>query len=188
MQPSWIDVVAPLCWPVVALGVLFGVGLARVKDRLGQGPRQVLGILVIAMVLVPLLLIIFEGNESLVMLADVDLLLLLLGGAAVWLAHRRWRVDAALRTFAFVFFGAAMIGFGGWSLIGDFLLPPDQFVGRITYASHRFRIKGPDEYRVWIDGMSFKTTAQVYGSVHTGERVRAEIGAGSRFILHAEQL
>src|SRR5690349_2460293 len=83
METPWIEVLAVLCWPVAALGVAAFVGVYRVKDRLDQPGRHALGLATLALLLGPLLFVLFEGNESVMMLVDLDLLMILLGGALI---------------------------------------------------------------------------------------------------------
>jgi hypothetical protein len=192
METSWIDVIAVLCWPIVALGVAAFVGLYRAKDRLDPSVRQALGLPALALLFGPLLVIFFEGNESVAMLVNFDLFMILVGGALVGgfvVMVRQPRVATAIawRAVLGCLIGVGIIVYGGWNL-GDFLMPRDQIVGYITDTSHRFRIKGPDEYAVSINGRRFKTTGEVFGRAHSGERVRAEIGAGSQMILQIQRL
>jgi hypothetical protein len=193
MDPSWIDILAVLCWPVGALGVVAFIGLYRVRDRLDRPVRQALGLAALSLLLGPFLFIFFEGNESVVMLVNFDLFMVLLGGLLVVgfiVLVRRPRVDMTTgwRAVLCSLIGIGFIVYGGWSLVGDFLMPRDQIVGYITGTSHRFRIRGPDDYGVSINGIRFKTTGEVFGRVHTGERVRAEIGAGSNVVLQIQKL
>lgn len=193
METSWIDVLAVLCWPVVALGVVAFIGLHRVKDRLDQPVRQALGLAALSLLLGPLLFILFERSESVMMLVNFDLFMILLGGILVGgfiVLVRRPRVDmtTAWRAVLCSLIGIGIVVYGGWSLVGDFLMPRDQIVGYITGTSHRFRIRGPDDYDVSINGIRFKTTGEVFGRVRTGERVQAEIGASSNVVLQIQKL
>jgi len=126
------------------------------------------------------------------MLVNFDLFMILVGGALVVgfivvVRQPRVATSIAWRAVLGCLLGVGIIIYGGWSL-GDFLMPRDQVVGYITGTSHRFRIKGPDEYNVSINGRPFKTTGEVFGRVHGGERVRGEIGASSQMILQIEKL
>jgi len=188
MEPSWIDSLAPWCWPVIALGLLIGVGFFRVKDRIGLIPLLLLAVVMVAMVVVPAFFIILEANQTVVTLANFDLFLLLFGVAALWGVPRRRKRDPAWRTVASVLVGIGATAFGAWSLAGDFLLPHAQLVGHITKTEHHRPPRGVVEYRVWIDGESFRTTAEIYGRVHRGDFVRAEIGAGTQVVLRIEEL
>jgi hypothetical protein len=193
METPWIDVLAVLCWPIIALGVVAFVGLYRVKDRIDRPVRKVLGLAALTLLLGPFLFVISEGNESVAMLINFDLVMILVGGTFVggfvaMVRQPRIEMTSGWRTVLCCLIGIGFIGYGGSSLIGDFLMPRDQIVGSITGMSHRFRSKGPDEYNVSINGRPFKTTGELFGRVHTGERVRAEIGAGSQVILQIEKL
>jgi hypothetical protein len=79
--------------------------------------------------------------------------------------------------------GLWTIGIGGWNLIGDFALSRDVLDGQITATAHAYGAAGRDNYRIAIDGRHFNATAEVYARVHSGDRVRAELGAASQTVL-----
>ena len=187
MEPSWIDSLAPWCVPALALGLLIGVGFFRVKDRIGPIPLLLLAFLMVTMVVVPGFFILLEMNQTVVTLANFDLLLLLFGIAALWGVPRRRKKDPAWRTAASVIFGFCAIAFGAWSLVGDFLLPREQLVGHITKTARHRPPRSVVEYFVWIDGERVRTTAEIYGRIHAGDLVRAEIGYGTQVVLRIEQ-
>jgi len=189
MEISGIDILTLLCWPAVALGVLTFFSLLRAKPRLARTPASLVAFTALAMVGVPPLLLFLMANDSAIMVANVEVLWIVVGAAALWAAERRRRGKAELKLAAgLALVGACALGVGAWDLIGDFLLPPNHVYGRISDMSYRFRLRGPSDYRVWIDGRRFDTTAEVYRRIHTGESVNAEVGAGSSTVLHATPL
>ena len=188
METAWVDILAPWCWPVIVLGLAISCGFFRVKDRIGPIAVVLLGVLIATMVVVPAFFILIEANQTVMMLANSDLLILLFGVTAFWAVTRRRKNDPVWRTAAIVLVGICATAYGAWSLVGDFLLPHSQLVGHITKIERRVPSRGSVEFRVWIDGERFRTTAEIYGRVHPGDWVRAEIGHGTQVVLELEAL
>lgn len=82
--------------------------------------------------------------------------------------------------------GLLALAFGSYRLIGDFVLPRLIVEGRINSASHSG--SKMDKYSIVIDGRTYDTLRDVFLAVKTGDRVRAEVGAGSKTVLHAERI
>ena len=188
MEPFSIDILAPWCWPIIALGLTIGIGFFRVKDRIGPISLVLLALLIVAMVAVPPFFILVEANQTVMMMANFELLILMFGVAVFWALPRRRKKDPVWRTAAVVLMGTCATAFGVWSLVGDFLLPHGQLVGHITKSERYVPPRGIVEYRVWIEGERFRTTAEIYDRVHPGDLVRAEIGHGTQVVLRIEAL
>jgi hypothetical protein len=82
--------------------------------------------------------------------------------------------------------GLLALAFGSYRLIGDFVLPQLVVEGRINSVS-RSSMK-MDTYSIVIDGHAYGTLRDVFLAVKTGDRVRAEVGAGSKTVLHAKRI
>ena len=157
---------------------------------------QVVAIALILVWLAGLVACFWMGHWTSLLLLNLQLLAVLFGVAclAVGLSPK---ASAAAAGFSsplprvvmrplVVFVGLVTIAFGSYWVIGDLALPRLIVEGRVDRVSHSGLKK--DNYSIVIDGHAYDTLRDVYLAVNAGDRVRAEIGAGSKTILHAERI
>jgi hypothetical protein len=93
----------------------------------------------------------------------------------------------AIRVATFMI-GSLMFAIPSYLLVRDVALPWSILEGRIdNLRIHRDHIGSP-EYKMVIDGRWHDTTNEVFSTLRIGDRVRAEIGAGSKTIFRTERI
>jgi hypothetical protein len=86
----------------------------------------------------------------------------------------------------FVLFGFLAIACGLYWLIGDLAFPRLIVEGRIDRTTNYSR--HGDQYVIVVDGKRYDAIREVYLARKVGERMRAELGAGSKTILQADPI
>jgi hypothetical protein len=85
-----------------------------------------------------------------------------------------------------ILFGLIVLSFSSYWLVGDFVFPRLIMEGRVDSVSHSSARW--DRFTIVINGERHNTLRDVYLAVGTGDRVRAELGAGSKYVLRIERL
>lgn len=80
-------------------------------------------------------------------------------------------------------FAVALSGYASWYLVGDYLLPHRAIEGYVERAVYHRGSRSPGWYELFISGKGYAVTRDVLTSLHPGETIRAEVGAGSGTIL-----
>jgi len=88
----------------------------------------------------------------------------------------------------FILFGAAIVIAGLYALYEDTALPKLFVQGQINNMTYYYGRGFETKYFVVINGASLRATREVFLRLKTGDRVRAEIGAGSKVIVRAEPI
>ena len=162
-------------------------------------PRMI-GFIVLAVILIWLagfIVLIWMGHWTSLLLLNFQLLMVLFGVAclAVGLSPKASAAAAGLNSSLLprvvmrplmISVGLVMIAFGSYWMIADLALPRLIVEGRIDRVSHSGLKK--DNYSIVIDGHAYDTLRDIYLAMNVGDRVRAEVGAGSKTILHAERI
>jgi hypothetical protein len=85
-----------------------------------------------------------------------------------------------------ILIGLVALGFGSYVVVGDLTLPRLIVEGRVDGASHSWSKR--DTFSITIDGKRYDALRDAFLAVRAGERVRAEVGAGSKTILQVEPI
>jgi hypothetical protein len=185
---SAIDAIAPWCWPSIAASVLLLCGIKRTRWRLADRTRNALQWVGIAMLVWPMLFVVAFSNRSATTLANADAGVFALGVVGLMAAYVR-RPAIGDQKFAGMFLvGGLFASYGGWYLIGDFVLPRTLADGTVTMMSQDRGPRGHRSYYIWIDSGRFSTTEEIYDRFKEGVRIHAEMGAGSNTVLRATPL
>jgi len=93
-------------------------------------------------------------------------------------------IGAKMVGISFFVFGALIFCGGSALLIGDVVYPWRVIEGRVDGIMIRYGRRLPiPEYRIIIDGNRYSATHDVYSEMHVGDRVRAEMGIGSKTLF-----
>ncbi|HEY2137728.1 MAG TPA: hypothetical protein VGH49_17720 [Xanthobacteraceae bacterium] len=180
------DILALVCWPLIVAGLLLFFLLRCKQQQLDARQRRLLTFIAASVVVIPLFLVTWFAKLSASMLINQYLLIIGIGSVLLAELYLRRGIDPAWRVALMASAGPAMIAVGMWTLVGDYVMPREVLEGAVTRTTHRVKVRRPVHYSIFIDGRDFATTAEVYDLVHRGQRIRAEIGAGSHTILRAE--
>jgi hypothetical protein len=176
-----LDWFAVAYWPLAAGIVL----LYSLMWRGAQGHKQrTLVFSLAAFATLISLLVVFVGllaNQSKIALIDGYIFFVVLGGlffVAIRFAARTTKADPRILASAAAIFAIIFTGIGLWNLVGDFAISRITLEGLVTdtYASTS---RSGRSYHVLIDGRHHPTTADIFAAMKKGERIRAEVGAGS---------
>jgi hypothetical protein len=85
-----------------------------------------------------------------------------------------------------ILIGLVALGLGSYFAVRDLTFPRLVVEGRVDAVSHSWS-KG-DTFSITIDGKRYDALRDVFLAVRAGERVRAEVGAGSKTILQVEPI
>jgi hypothetical protein len=182
---SMADLLGLGCWPLMALGgyLLFRAAYpGKPKPRAGAHGRKSnastsdillwAGILCIG---APMFLVIFIYHDETQLLSFETNVFYIAVGLAFLIPIREAMGKATVAAAAA---GIGLIGLGGWYLIGDFLLPRQPVAGTITGARSAHGKAGPHYYAV-VDGRSHPITADLFETLHPGDRIEALAGKAS---------
>jgi hypothetical protein len=103
------------------------------------------------------------------------------GGGCLVYVYTQWPKSSVWTRTWMGAFGAAMLTYGAWCLIADHFLPPLTVEGAVQKLDTSLGL-GPEEGLVSIDGGEYKATGRLFRTLQVGERVRVEVGQGSRYI------
>jgi hypothetical protein len=156
--------------------------------QLERAQRLVVTVIAGAMVIVPVMFVMWFSDLNAATLVDQYIAWILLGVALLVLLWRRWQTGPAWLLGVFLLGGVLLIGLGAWDIVGDYFLPRQYVAGEVTGLARVYRRRGFDGYDVYIGGYRFSATAEVYDHLHPGLRIRGEIGTGSHTLLHAQPL
>ncbi len=177
------DFIASCFWPIViVLAVLW-------KAAREPATRRLIGQLAFWVGIGCLLLLLRFNAYSLVALVDMYLLCVVAGARLLWtilrtLSGRPTYLTTRKLFYSTLAFGAGLLGFGSYTLLGDFAIRPLELEGRVQ--------------RVWTEGRR----GQTYFALIAGQKVKAiipdferlkllvrvEVGRGSNYIYNIEYL
>jgi hypothetical protein len=160
---------------------------------------RMIGFIVLAVILIWLagfIVLIWMGHRTTLLLLNFQLFMVLFGAACVGVGlssrmsamafSRPSLLPRSLMRPLIILFGLFAFALGAKWIVGDVAFPRLIVEGQVDRISH-LGVKW-DEYSIVIDGSAYNTLRDVYLAVNTGERVRAEIGAGSKTVLRAERI
>jgi hypothetical protein len=93
------------------------------------------------------------------------------------------------RPIVLAIIGLAMGGFGlsfAWQFVADEFLPRIMVQGHVQALTRNYGSRTPRLWDIMIDGRTYKATHDIARLVTLGERIRAEVGAGSHAVLKIE--
>ena len=186
---TFIEGLAIVFWPMTSVVAIFLVWLWRRMWRVR--PNLFVFIAVFTSIFLTVLLFKVIGHESAAGVLDLGVFDVLLGAfflVPLFFARRRLRgaKGIAAGSIALVF-GLLFFGNGSRNLIGDFVLSRQYVVGTVEKIYENSGRSGR-YYHVYINGQHHPTTANVFAQLRRGDRIRAEIGAGSGTIYSAKPL
>jgi hypothetical protein len=127
------------------------------------------------------------GVDSLWLIADVIVGMMLAGGSCLVGWYVGWDVISSWGRGVLGLFGVALLGFGSQLLVGDFLLPRLTAQGVVETLHVETRGREPAKYVVVINKQEFSATTSLHSTLRVGERVRVEAGRGSNYIYKLER-
>lgn len=187
---SLINFFAIMYWPLGALTTLL---LFVVYRRRGTTTKRqnLIGFLIVCPLAMSFLIFFpyVLGNQSAIALIDIYILFCV-AGAIMLLALFAGRKDfkGRIARLCVAAMGAVILYYGASSFVGDFILPRLHIEGTVENAVKTFSSRAGYFYEIHIDGQRYNTTADIFSQLHSGERVRAEIGVGSHNIFKIEKL
>jgi hypothetical protein len=86
--------------------------------------------------------------------------------------------------------GTGLFGYGGWQLVGDFLVPRYVVEGKIEDLHWRISSSRlpPDLAIVRIGDQDYAAPTRTFNTLRIGDNVRAEVGRASTYIFRVETL
>jgi len=179
------DFIAACFWPVViAMALLWRAAREPAMRRwLAQCAFWVaIGYVLVLMVL---------NSYSLVALVDLYLLSVVAGCLFLWICLRSLSGRATHLTTRKSFYltllcGAGLVGFGIYTLFGDFVLRPLELEGRVEQVWTRGSRR--QTYYARIAGQTVKAVIPDYERLSLLPVVRVEVGRGSNYIYRIEYL
>jgi hypothetical protein len=122
----------------------------------------------------------------------VNLLLALFGSACLFApqsaaANLPAFIPKIVGRLLFISFGILGVGFGVGRLVGDLALPPIILEGHVNRSGDYWSRRGYS-YFIVLDGRRYDAIYEAILPVNVGDRVRAEVGAGSHVILRTEPM
>ena len=186
---DWFPV---LLWPVTFLYVLLWVMILRWAAA-GSTMR---GVAAVAMVLpAPFIVryLLNNSSQSLVHLFDYYFLFVTVGVICCFIfvrfLFRPMPVASKMSVMILcALFGPFSLFFGLNVLVQDYALSRLVIDGKISRLGVTDFSKRAPEYEATIETKRFWTTPDVFATLHEGDRVRAEIGKGSRYIYSIERM
>jgi hypothetical protein len=185
--------------PCLMAGLLLGLAWRWVVGRLRTALQWAAALLFF----VPQGAVLLYLHRSVDLIVDQEAViagwLWLCAGLMFWKITHAWStgeqpVDLAGRVQSprvLLLLGVALLGFGcykGKQFLADAFLPHQTLEGQIQNIRVLRRTRGPPDYEVYIDGQAYPVTRDLLLDLHLGERIRAELGAGSKYFLRVEQL
>ena len=108
--------------------------------------------------------------------------------ASAMVASHRMLLPRSARRPLMILLGLLASIVGLYWVVGDLAFPKLIAEGRIDSLSHSHSVLMRNEFSIVIDGKRYDTLRDVFLTVGVGDRVRAEVGAGSKTVLRAEQI
>lgn len=182
-QMAISDLFAIAFWPVV-IGAGLVTWIPRAHKRLAA-IRAIAGVVVLGFGLVGVIALIAFDIASLWVLLDFFVGAIVFGGSCLGYVYMRWaEISVWSRTWMGAF-GAAMLVYGTWCLVADYLMPRRVVEGTVKHL-HLSSGRGPEEGNVTIDGRDYKATMRLYRTLRVGDRHRIEVGQGSKYIYRID--
>jgi hypothetical protein len=198
---GFFDIFAIVLWPMIAIGLCLGWLANSWKFRISDSARRWIGVPGIFLAIGFSLSFMLLVNQSVSLLLDWNIFLIVLGVLLFTFAirhrkeHSRFLIGPIGRAIADQFprhfrsvvrveraltyiLGTAFLIFGSWCLIGDFVLPHKYAAGIAERVA-----SSTASTSLYVSGQRYGITQDLFDSVPIGQPVWVEYGRASRNIF-----